>query len=135
VEVASDALERSADGLPRAEGGAKGLAAYVAGYLSPEHRDDPGRGCTLGALAADAGRQGKELQACFAEGIEASVKALAEHHASGSGAPGKRARAQAMRALSEMVGALVLARAVAEADAELSEAILDASRKGLTSGR
>jgi TetR/AcrR family transcriptional repressor of nem operon len=132
VEVASASLRRATEGLPQAPEGAKALAGYVSGYLSPTHRDDPARGCTLGALAADAGRQGKEMQACFAEAIAGSTKVLAEHLAKASGTKGKRARAQALRTWSEMVGALVLARAVVAADPELSDAILEASRKGCT---
>ena len=30
---------------------AQPLAAFVAGYLSSEHRDDPAQGCTMAALA------------------------------------------------------------------------------------
>jgi len=47
---------------------------------------------------------------------------------------GKRARAhreRALQMLSELVGALVLARAVAAADPALSDEILAANRRGL----
>src|SRR5215217_3193333 len=33
------------------------LAALQASYLSPQHRDNPGKGCLMAALGADAARQ------------------------------------------------------------------------------
>jgi TetR/AcrR family transcriptional repressor of nem operon len=140
-EVTSTSLKRSNEAVPRGpNSGAKGktLAGYIDGYLSPRHRDDPSGGCTIAALAGDASRQGKEVQATFGEGIDAFVEIIAAQllEGTGEGAPakGKRAeaaaRAEAMRVVSEMVGSLVLSRAIATADPALSDAILAASRRG-----
>jgi TetR/AcrR family transcriptional regulator, transcriptional repressor for nem operon len=106
---------------------------FVRRYLSAEHRGDPADGCTLGALAADAARKGPTVQARFAEAVEGMADALADYLAR-KPSRGKRARARRERALqmlSELVGALVLARAVAAADPALSDEILAANRRGL----
>ena len=106
---------------------------FVRDYLSAEHRGDPACGCTLGALAADAGRKGPAVQARFAEALEGMTRALGEYLAR-KPSRGKRARAhreRALQMLSELVGALVLARAVAAADPALSDEILAANRRGL----
>ena len=106
---------------------------FVRGYLSAKHRGDPAGGCTLGGLAADAARRGPTVQASFAEAVEGMAGALADYLAR-KPSRGKRARARRERALqmlSELVGALVLARAVAAADPALSDDILAANRRGL----
>ncbi len=92
-------------------------------YVSRKHRDGPGSGCTVAALAADAGRQGKEVQAAFGEGIEAMVGLLAES----MGEP----RENALRLWSELVGAVVLSRSVKQAAPELADEILEATRSAL----
>ncbi|WP_224248931.1 TetR/AcrR family transcriptional regulator [Hyalangium gracile] len=135
AEACSGAFERSASKLAceLEQAPARAWRDFLEHYLSPEHRDDPGQGCTLAALAADAGRQGKEVQESFSEGLE-KVFALAQEHLS-TAAPDKRkgteasTRERAIQMMSEVVGAVVLARAVAEADPELSDEILEASRR------
>jgi TetR/AcrR family transcriptional repressor of nem operon len=106
---------------------------YVRTYLSTEHRGDRAGGCTLGALAADAARKGPKVQARFVKAVEGMAGALADHLAR-KPSRDRRARARRERALqmlSELVGALVLARAVAAADPALSDEILAANRRGL----
>jgi TetR/AcrR family transcriptional repressor of nem operon len=110
-----------------------GWERFVRGYLSAEHRGDPAGGCTLGALAADAARKGPAVQAHFARTVEGMAGPLADHLAR-KPSRGKRARARrerALQVLSQLVGALVLARAVAAADPVLSDEILAANRRGL----
>jgi TetR/AcrR family transcriptional repressor of nem operon len=110
-----------------------GWGRFIRGYLSAEHRLAPAAGCTLGALAADAARKGRTVQARFAEAVDGMAGALADHLAR-KPSRGKRARSsreRALQMLSELVGALVLARAVAAADLALSDEILAANRRGL----
>lgn len=119
-----------------ASGRAKAWPAYARDYVSARHRDHPETGCTLAALAADAGRQGKEVQAAFAEHIEHIVAALAAYLANAT--PEERAgtqRERALRTWSELVGALVLSRAIAEAAPELSNEVLEATRKHVARGQ
>jgi len=100
-------------------------AALVASYLRPAHRDHAGKGCALTALGGDAARQGKPLRAAFREGLTRLVDILA------AAVPGTKAarRRRALAAMSQMVGAIVLARAVD--DAALSDEILAAARHDL----
>jgi TetR/AcrR family transcriptional repressor of nem operon len=110
-----------------------GWRRFVRSYLSAEHRGDRANGCTVSALAADAARKGPAVQASFTDAVEGMARALADHLARkpsrGKGARARRERALQM--LSELVGALVLARAVASADPALSDEILAANRRGL----
>src|SRR5467141_4178532 len=129
-EALSKANAALADSLQQGKGNP--WRRYLGEYLSKEHRDDPGSGCTLGALSADAARQGPELQAGFAEAIEQVIGIVAEHLAQAPPAePRASARARAVQQLSEMIGALVLSRAVAGADPRLSQEILSANRRRL----
>ena len=107
---------------------------YLEEYLSPDHRDDPSGGCATASLAVDAWRQGEQVQAAYADGVEGVLSIFAAQLAKSG--PGKKrdpaaARGRAMRLLSEIVGAVVLARAVVGANPALSDAILQASREKL----
>ncbi|XDF36345.1 TetR/AcrR family transcriptional regulator [Paracidovorax avenae] len=113
-----------------------GLAARVASYLSPEHRDHPGEGCPVAALAVDAARAGGELSEVFAQGIERNIERFARvaEGLEPSAQPGAEARARAMQMLATMVGGMVLARATASGRPALSDEILAVLSEQLTSG-
>jgi TetR/AcrR family transcriptional repressor of nem operon len=104
---------------------------YARDYASADHRDHPETGCTLAALATDAGRQGDDVQAAFAEHLEHITASLAAHLANvePDAATPKKLRQRALRTWSELVGAVILARAVAGANPELSDELLEATRK------
>ena len=106
------------------------LAAIAEHYLSERHREDPGGGCVYASLAAEAGRQGQPaVKRAFTEGLQ-PLLAILERHQSADTDEGRRAAA--LVAMSTMVGALVLARAVD--DKELSDALLAAGRAAVASG-
>jgi TetR/AcrR family transcriptional repressor of nem operon len=114
LEGSLDAMHKAAEG-----GGGNALSAVAAAYLSPAHRDRPGEGCALAALGAEAARHGSPVRGAFTQGVRSLVDMLTRL------LPGKSKRAKRERALAifaSMVGALVLARAVD--DAELSEEVL-----------
>jgi TetR/AcrR family transcriptional repressor of nem operon len=74
-----------------------------------------------------------EVQACFARGLRQVLSLVAGVLAGGEGRrKSGAARQEAVRTYSEIVGAMVLSRAVAEADPALSQEILEASRKALS---
>ena len=104
------------------------VADHIQIYLSTQHRDAPGNGCAVAALAVDAARAGPELSQVFAEGIERNIQRftqlLADSAAHPAGAPQAAHRARAMEVLATMVGGLVVARATAAAQPGLSEEIL-----------
>lgn len=102
--------------------------ALVRFYVSSLHRDTPGAGCALGALAADAARGDAAMQATFADGLSGYVDLLA------SIAPGRTKalrRQHALAAISAMIGALVLARATD--NAPISDEILKSTANQLVS--
>jgi TetR/AcrR family transcriptional repressor of nem operon len=101
-------------------------AALLTRYLSPRHRDEPGRGCVFAALGADAARSGPLVHDAFAEGLEPLIDLLAKF------APGSTKamrRRKGVAAMAGLVGALLLARAIGKR--ELSDEILDATRREL----
>jgi len=97
------------------------LAAVMKGYLSKQHRDNPGEGCVMASLGADATRQGSSLRRAVTDGTRAMLDLFT------SFAPGRIKavkRERAVVAYASMVGALILARAVD--DEALSDEILQA---------
>jgi TetR/AcrR family transcriptional repressor of nem operon len=105
------------------------LATLIKNYVSRAHRDARGTGCVIAALASEVGRQKQALRTVFANGIEEFIDAVADMHLG----PSKTAkRRKAMATLAEMVGAVVLARAV---DGALAQEIIDATVADLTSPR
>jgi TetR/AcrR family transcriptional repressor of nem operon len=101
-------------------------AALLKHYLSPRHRDDPGQGCAFAALSGDAARCGKPVRTAFAEGLERLIEIVAETVPSRSKTVRRR---RAVAAVAELVGALILSRAVD--DSSLSDEILDSARHEL----
>lgn len=101
--------------------------ALVHGYLSTRHRDQPGEGCPAAALATDAARAGPAMSEVFAQGIERNIQRFMRVIEGES----TERRAQTISTLSSMVGALVLARATAAGNPELSEEILQTLREQL----
>jgi TetR/AcrR family transcriptional repressor of nem operon len=106
------------------------LRELVAFYLSENHRDAPGQGCALAALGPDAARHGGALRSTFTEGVGVYLEILSKMMAGRSAAEKRR---KAMATLAEMVGAIVLARAVDDAD--LSKGILEATARDLMADR
>jgi TetR/AcrR family transcriptional regulator, transcriptional repressor for nem operon len=128
-------LARGIEAGPTESGTA--LSGVVGGYLSAGHRDAPEGGCPSASLVVDAWRQGETVQAAYAEGVEGYLSGfagalIAEAAERGEDLGPEPAREQAMRLLSEMVGAMALARAVHRAEPALSDEILDVSRRHLT---
>ncbi|MEV6536348.1 TetR/AcrR family transcriptional regulator [Streptomyces sp. NPDC051639] len=109
------------------------LEQVVAGYLSTAHRDAPDGGCPSASLVTDAGRHSEAVQSAYAEGIEGyltgfAAEFLREAEEEGHELDPAEARHRAVRLLSEMVGALMLARAVRRIEPELSDEILQTGR-------
>ena len=101
-------------------------AALLKHYLTPRHRDDPGHGCAFAALSADAARCDRPVRSAFAQGLEALIEIVTKT------VPGRSKAARRRRAVAtvaELVGALILSRAVD--DAALSDEILEAVKHNL----
>jgi len=128
AEILSGAFDQSQRNLFKGTENLSGPALVrklVTRYLSREHRDAPGGGCALPALAAEVGRQDDAVREEFERYLRQMVSLLDER------APTTRPRlsskdvALAIVALS--VGGLLLARAVR--DESLSLSVLDACRR------
>jgi len=111
-------------------------AALLEHYLSPKHRDDPGKGCAFAALGNDAARSGKVVRKAFAEGLAPLIDILAQSirgkSALGKSIPDKSKaarRRKAVAAMATLVGALILARAVE--GTPLSDEMLEAAHREL----
>ena len=103
-------------GRVRSHGATKrGRKAYADRYLSLSHRDNPGGGCTMAALAQEVARSAPELKAAFERGFEEILSAV--------GGDRKEAIFQA----AALLGGVVLARAVQ--DPRLSDEILQSVRQ------
>jgi TetR/AcrR family transcriptional repressor of nem operon len=111
----------------KAAAGAATLDQYVTGYLAPEHRDQPGRGCPLAALACEVPRQSAGVKDTFTAGVRGMLKQLSSRM--DTGLKPRQREEHALAALASLIGAVVLARAVSDPD--LSNAILRATKKRL----
>jgi TetR/AcrR family transcriptional repressor of nem operon len=116
------------DGLTAGKPPAAALRAYIDFYLSRQHRDARDTGCPLPSMSADLPRLGIAARQQFAAGV-AGLTARISGLLSALGRPDTEMLASS--ALAEMVGALSLARGVA--DPKQSDAILKTSRDGLKS--
>jgi len=109
-------------------GGGSGTAEEaIRGYLSSRHRDDPGSGCFMAALAGEMRRQSEPVRTRFTEMLKSNVKRLAANL--GAGRKGRQREDQTLTAMATMVGAIILSRAVN--DPQLSGRILSASKSQL----
>lgn len=102
------------------------LKAVLDHYLSIEHRDHPGTGCLIAALACEASRSSPEVRRVITDGIKSLLGVLESNVA---GRDKKTKRANAISLLTAMIGALVASRAVD--DPVLSKEILTAASKSL----
>jgi AcrR family transcriptional regulator len=118
-ESVAAAMDAQAE-LMRQIVGAGGIQAAISEYLSPEHRDNPDKGCTLAALLPELARQPLEAREVFAKRFLATTGELAS--ALPRHVEDKEGAAMALYAL--LIGALQLARTVEGTD--LSERILAA---------
>jgi TetR/AcrR family transcriptional repressor of nem operon len=97
-----------------------GMAAYAAGYASRDHLGNPQSGCPMAALGCDIPKQAQQVQSAFSDGVRAFLDAAADVVGS---------RNDATRIVAQLVGAMVLARAVTASDTTLADEILAASRQ------
>jgi TetR/AcrR family transcriptional repressor of nem operon len=91
--------------------------SYADRYLSRRHRDNPGDGCTMAALAQEVARSTPELKSAFEQGFEDILSAKGGD------------RNEAIFRVAAMMGGVVLARAVQ--DTRLSDEILKSVRQKL----
>jgi TetR/AcrR family transcriptional repressor of nem operon len=125
AEAVDAAIEQGSARLAkRVEGAEDPLAAFLDGYLSTDHRDDPGTGCTVVALGADVARGDDRVRAAYGAQVEHYIADL--EGLLGDDETDEETRRRAIAAVTSMVGAVLISRAVD--DEELSDEILGAVR-------
>jgi TetR/AcrR family transcriptional repressor of nem operon len=100
----------------------KALLAYVDWYLSKAHRDAPNRGCPLASVSGDLPRLPEAARVRYTEGVERLVAGIGKLLKK---LGVENTEALAFSALSEMAGAISLARAMS--DPERSDWLLRSS--------
>jgi TetR/AcrR family transcriptional repressor of nem operon len=132
IEAVTHAMDRSTEKwrkLTEETAPDKRLSKIVNSYLAPDHRDDPGQGCAVPALAAEIARESAKTRRVFAGRMEQLIDMLADQY---QGLPRKAARKQATAALATMMGSLVMARVAG--NGELSDEILKSGRDAVLGG-
>jgi TetR/AcrR family transcriptional repressor of nem operon len=105
--------------------------SLVDEYLSEAHRNHPGTGCPIGALAGDLARSDKRTRALVSRKIRDNIELLATLIRKTNKKDEGSARSQAILTYCALVGAISMARAVSEH--QLSREILKTVAKRLKS--
>ena len=98
------------------------LPDYVERYLSPLHRDNPGKGCPTAGMVAETRHQSEIARKVMSEGTRAQIDRLSGGF---SGDPVERRRL-AIVSWAAMVGAMMIARGID--DPQLSGELLAETR-------
>jgi TetR/AcrR family transcriptional repressor of nem operon len=120
-----DISVRSAEAA--AERGEDAFVKHMEDYLSGERRDDSSGPCALSAIGSELRRADAETRRAASQSIRELIDAIVKRRRSRDTAS---ARADAIFALSSIIGAATLSRIVD--DRELSDSILSDTRKRLT---
>lgn len=105
------------------------LGRYLDFLLSPAMRDELAMGCPMTASGSEIGRQGDAVSASFREGVGRMVAAL--EAAVDPTVPASQKHGLALTAVAAQLGAIVISRAVAKADAVLADDVLTSVRASL----
>ncbi|SET20804.1 TetR/AcrR family transcriptional regulator [Stigmatella erecta] len=119
--------ERWTEGI-EALRGKEWLSHFTRRYLNRQLCDDPGEGCLMPSLLSELTRASPEIQATFAEGLDALVRKAQAHL---EDATGVTARQKAIASIALCFGAMTLARATASH--ALSNEVLEAAQALLLS--
>ncbi|WP_341524208.1 TetR/AcrR family transcriptional regulator [Pseudomonas sp. G.S.17] len=106
------------------------VAGFINVYVSRDHRDGRGGGCTMAALCGDAARQSDELKGTFVSGVENTLAALEDKYQAGQEEPQQNVRAKMIDLLAHAIGAVMLSRACPD-DSPLADEILEVCRAEL----
>ena len=87
------------------------LADFIESYLSERHLNSPGSGCALAAVMNDVARSSESVRDLYTRELQNELAVIATLTTSKQ--PAKK-RAQALLAMSALVGAIGLSRAVSD---------------------
>ncbi|AUT65024.1 TetR/AcrR family transcriptional regulator [Paraburkholderia terrae] len=120
-----EAIVESAEAA--AEGGEEAFLKHIQTFLSDETRDDCLAGCPLVAMGSELARADLETRRAASQGFRELIDVIARQ---GGASDTASATGDAMFTLSAIIGAVTMSRIVD--DPELSDLILDETRKRLT---
>lgn len=109
IRAAFDEIGDRFDKRLEQSGAAAAIQAYFEEYLSEGHLGHPGLGCPVAGTGTDAARFDGTYAEEFIAGTEKLIQRLS---CAGGGVASESERAEAIRGLSMLVGAVVTARAV-----------------------
>jgi TetR/AcrR family transcriptional regulator, transcriptional repressor for nem operon len=118
--VVGDEISRQASQLAELPPGRAGLEAFVAWYLSRDHRQHREAGCPSAALLDEIGRCDKETKRAYTKGAKAILDEICVRLSPDD--PDSALRT-ALALFAMMVGTMQLARALS--DRRLSDAVLE----------
>jgi len=109
IRAAFDEIADRIDRMFEQDGAETAVAAYISQYLSEAHIEHAGIGCPVAAVGTDAGR----CNGAFADEFIAGAERLIERLCAGTagGAAAAKERANAIRLMAMLAGAVVIARA------------------------
>ncbi|MGA7781672.1 MAG: TetR/AcrR family transcriptional regulator [Paraburkholderia sp.] len=99
-------------------------------YLSPEHRGNINEGCPLSGFVGDARRFDDVARGTYVDGLATNLEHFAKVIEETDGVS-EGSRRKAITLFSQMIGTLLLSRAVADVDPALADEILDEGRQHL----
>lgn len=117
LEMWKERIDAAAAGGPRIT-----YESLIDDYLSEAHRNYPGMGCPVSALAGDLARSDKRTRAVVSRKLQDNIELLASLIRDTNKMDKDTARSCAVMTYCAMVGAISMARAVS--DKELSREIL-----------
>ncbi|WP_426755396.1 TetR/AcrR family transcriptional regulator [Myxococcus sp. Y35] len=123
--AAAETTQTLEDAIHKA-GPDEGLEALLNAYLSDAHAKHVERGCALAALGSETRRQSSEVRSVTTQHVRRMLDLLESQLPSGDRA---QRQEQAQAALSTLVGALILSRAVN--DARLAQAFRTAAKRAI----
>lgn len=129
--LVAEALDAAFDDLPGVLDPGAGstsiseIQAYVDQYLSAGHVAHPEIGCPLAAIGGEVGRGSDDARETFSRRAQERIEMIAAAMEAASQEP----RADAIRLLATMIGAVVLARSVQEETSRTE--IIEVARVGL----
>ena len=103
--------------------GQEWLSHFVRRYLNRQRRDDPDNSCLMPSLLSDITRASPEVQALFAEEMDALARKAQEHL---NDEAGVTARQKAVATIALCFGAMTMAKATASQP--FSDEVLEAAR-------
>jgi len=127
LAVATESMVEAMRRALLASPGDRGLHAAIAEYLSIKHRDDAAGGCPFVALGSEVARSGDAVREATTTGFLKMVDIITIQIEGMSPAAAKK---EAIVMLSTMIGAMNMARIVADPD--LSASILRQECRHLT---